>query len=119
MLAIIGHILSFVRTYIATPIYHYPPPPPAARPSIHGRERHKDWFDLLLSLHLCFAGPNSQHKSQAFPPKSVATHVSMSYLELRAWDHVQSGKSQFPCSQRLRLRMDTASDLGFMTWGPV
>ena len=41
----------------------------------------------------------------------------MSYLGLRTWDPVLSGKSQLPCSQELRLHGLTSSDLGLRTYG--
>ena len=42
----------------------------------------------------------------------------MSYLGLRTWDLVRSGKSQLSGSQRLRLHGLTSSDLGLIirTW---
>ena len=58
-----------------------------------------------------FAQSNYQHKSQASPPKSVAMEASMSYLGFWTWDPTCSGKSQLPCSQRLRLHRLTSSDL--------
>ena len=38
-------------------------------------------------------------------------HVRV-YVMIGTWDHVQSGKSQFPCSQWLRLHGLSSSDLG-------
>ena len=37
-------------------------------------------FVLRFGSRLVFAQPNSQHKSQASPPKIVAMYASMSYL---------------------------------------
>ena len=45
--------------------------------------------------------------------------TSISYLGLRIWDPVWSGKSQLPCSQRLRLHRWTSSELGHRTWDLV
>ena len=75
---------------------------------------------LLLRVGFIFvARPNSQHNSWASPPKSDAMYASMSCLGLRTWDPMWSGKSQLPCSQRLRLHRLTSSDLGLSTWDHV
>jgi hypothetical protein len=39
-------------------------------------------------------------------------------LKPRTWDPMESGKSQLPCSQRLRLHRLTSSDLSLGPWSP-
>ena len=62
-----------------------------------------------------FARPTSQHNDRASRPKCVVMWASM---RLRTWDPVWSGKSQPPCTPRLRLHRLTSIDLVLRTWDP-
>ena len=62
-----------------------------------------------------FLDPNSTQVPTS-SPKSITKHAFMSYLGLRTWDRVWSGKSQLPCSRRLRLHGSISSHLGLRTW---
>ena len=72
-----------------------------------------------LGLALCLIQYSTQVQNSTSPLESVAMygiHVTLETWNLKPC--VWSGKSQLPCSQRLRLHGLTSSDLGHGTWDP-
>ena len=81
----------------------------------------KQSWDLCWHLGLALYSTQSTTQVQVSPPKSVAMQASLSFLGLRSWElgHVWSGKSQLPCSQRLRLHGLTSGTLRLWTCEPA
>ena len=75
--------------------------------------------DLCWELGLAFCSTQLSTHVPSLTSQSVAVWGSMSYLGLKTWDPMWSGKSQFPCSQQLRLHGLTSRDLGLRTWDHV